>query len=112
MRSHSGTIRLALCFAGLLAALTMVIWRQSLALETLRTLDRLRDERALAEAERSDLVRQIEQSESRAFVVEAAHERLGMRVPFAHEIVILPLAPSTPATLARSANIAMNGVAP
>ena len=111
MRSHSGTIRLALCFAGLLGALTMVIWRQSLALETLRSLDRLRDARALVEAERSELVRTIEQLESRATIVAAAQERLGMRVPFAHEIVILPLSPATPATLARNANIALNGAA-
>lgn len=91
MRSHTGTIRLALCFALLLAALTMVIWRQSQALETLRALDKLRDNRALAEAARADLSRKIEQLESRAHVVAAARDRLGMRVPAAAEIVILPL---------------------
>jgi hypothetical protein len=91
MRSHTGTIRLALCFAALLAALTMVIWRQSNALGTLRVLDGLRDNRALAEAERSELLRKIEQLESRAVVVTAAAARLGMRVPAADEIVILPL---------------------
>lgn len=110
MRSHSGTIRLALCFALLLAALTMVIWRQSNALETLRALDKLRDARALAEAERSDLLRKIEQLESRAIVVAAARTRLNMRVPSANEIVILPLradelAPPRPAN---SSNIAMS----
>jgi cell division protein FtsL len=91
MRSHTGTIRLALCFAALLAALTLVIWRQSQALETLRDLDKLRDSRALAEAERSDLLRKIEHLESRDYVVGAARARLGMRVPSADEIVILPL---------------------
>jgi cell division protein FtsL len=91
IRSHTGTIRLALCFAALLGALTMVIWRQSQALETLRALDNLRDSRALAEAERSDLARKIEELESRAHVVAGARERLGMRVPAAAEIVILPL---------------------
>ena len=91
MRTHTGTIRLALCFAALLAALTLVIWRQSNALETLRALDKVRDSRALAEAERSDLLRKIEQMESRAHVVAAARDRLGMRVPSADEIVILPL---------------------
>lgn len=90
----------------------MVIWRQSLALETLRELDRLRDGRALAEAERSDLIRKIEQLESRAVVVAAAHDRLGMRVPYAHEIVILPLQQHTPAARAAVApNIAMSGAA-
>jgi cell division protein FtsL len=110
MRSNNGTIRLALCFAALLAALTMVIWRQSLALETLSALDELRDGRALAEAERSDLIRKIEQLESRASVVNAARERLAMRVPFAHEIVILPLQQQVPqARPVDASNIAMTG---
>ena len=91
MRGHTGTIRLALSFAALLGALTLVIWRQSNALETLRVLDGLRDDRAIAEAERSDLLRRIERLESRAHVVAAARDRLGMRVPAASEIVILPL---------------------
>ena len=109
----NGTIRLALCFAALLGALTLVIWRQSLALATLRELDQLRDGRALAEAERSDLVRKIEQLESRSAVVSAAQLRLGMRVPSASEIVILPLQAPTPATRAPSAaNIAMSGARP
>ena len=103
----NGTIRLALCFAALLAALTLVIWRQSLALATLRELDGLRDGRALAEAERSDLVRRIEQLESRAVVVSAAQMRLGMRVPSATEIVILPLNANAPAARPTNANIAM-----
>jgi cell division protein FtsL len=108
MRSHSGTIRLALCFAALLGALTMVIWRQSQSFETLRVLDRLRDTRALAEAERSDLLRKIEHLESRAVVVEAAQQRLGMRVPSASEIVILPLAPARVRT-ATASSIALSG---
>jgi cell division protein FtsL len=108
MRSHSGTIRLALCFALLLGALAMVIWRQSQALETLRALDKLRDNRAVAEAERSDFNRKIEKLESRASVVAAAGARLGMRVPSASEIVILPLQGER-ARPASSSNIAMNG---
>ncbi len=112
MRSHNGTIRLTLCFAALLAALTMVIWRQSRALETLRQLDRVRDGRAVAEAERAELIRTIEQLESRASVVAAAESRLHMRVPFAHEIVIVPLQPSAPAVpVGAATNIAMTGAA-
>jgi cell division protein FtsL len=111
MRSHAGTIRLALCFALLLCALTLVIWRQSAALATLRELDRVRDARALAEAERSDLLRDIEHLESRAVVVAAARDRLGMRVPFAHEIVILPLqreaAPHSPSSSRASIALSM-----
>jgi cell division protein FtsL len=110
MRTHSGTIRLALCFALLLAALTLVIWRQSNVLGTLRTLDKLRDNRALAEAERSELLRRIDQLESRAVVVAAARDRLGMRVPSADEIVILPLHGKVPRPRsAHPSNIALNG---
>jgi cell division protein FtsL len=92
MKSHSGTIRLALAFAALLAALTLVIWRQSRALETLRAIDQLRGARVLAEAERSELLRNIQTLESRARVVADAQTWLGMHVPSASEIVILPLA--------------------
>jgi cell division protein FtsL len=111
VKSHRGTIRLSLCFALLLGALTMVIWRQSQAFETLRALDELRDARALAEAERSDLLRKIERLESRAYVVEAAQFRLGMRVPNANEIVILPLQTQR-ARVSDGNNIALGGAQP
>ena len=100
MRSHTGTIRLAFAFAALLAALTMVIYRQSRALEVLRAADEMRGARVIAEAERSELARRIQTLESRTRVVADARERLGMHVPSAEEIVILPLngrlAPSSP----------------
>ena len=91
MRSHSGTIRLALAFAALLGALTMVIYRQSRALEVLRAADEMRGARVIAEAERAELTRRIQKLESRARVVADARDRLGMHVPSASEIVILPL---------------------
>ena len=91
MKSHSGTIRLALAFAALLAALTMVIYRQSRALEVLRAADEMRSARVIAEAERSELARRIQTLQSRARVVTDARTRLGMHVPSADEIVILPL---------------------
>ena len=85
-----GTIRLALAFALLLASLTLVVWRQGRALEDLRTLDRTRAQRALAESERAALLGRIQHLESRARVVAVATERLGMRIPAAgDEIVIL-----------------------
>lgn len=105
MRSHAGTIRLALAFAALLGSLTLVIWRQSRALETLRALDELRSARVIAEAERSELTRRIQRLESRAYVVAAARDRLGMHVPAAAEIVILPLKPAAakaPTAIARA----------
>jgi cell division protein FtsL len=97
MRSHAGTIRLALAFAALLASLTLVIWRQSNALTVLRSVDQMRGARVIAEAERSELVRRIQTLESRTRVVADARDRLGMHVPSANEIVILPL--SAPATV-------------
>ncbi|MBI4408124.1 MAG: hypothetical protein HY561_00355 [Gemmatimonadetes bacterium] len=92
-RRGRGTLRLALAFAALLAALVAVVWRQSRALEALRALDETRRQRAVAEAGRMELLARIQQLESRARVVAAARDRLGLRVPTAAEIVILPLAP-------------------
>ena len=103
MKSHSGTIRLALAFAALLAALTMVIHRQSRALEVLRVADDMRSARVIAEAERSELARRIQTLQSRARVVTEARTRLGMHVPSATEIVILPLNGITPSPAPASA---------
>ena len=90
MRSHAGVLRLAIAFAALLGSLSLVVWRQSRALELLRAMDATRTARAIAEAERSELSRRVEYLESRARVVRDAAQ-LGMRVPSADEIVILPL---------------------
>lgn len=106
MRSHSGTIRLALAFAALLGALTLVIYRQSRALENLRYVEGMRADRVLAEAQRAELSRRIQTLESRAHVVTAARDRLGMHVPSASEIVILPLNGATKATNTTSATLA------
>lgn len=92
MRSQRGLLRLALAFAGLLASLSLVVWRQSRSLELLRGLDQVRQERAVLETERSLLVGRIQRLESRGRVVAAAGERLGLRVPVGSEIVVLPYA--------------------
>jgi cell division protein FtsL len=85
-----GTIRLALAFAALLASLTLVVWRQGQAIGVLRELDRTRADRAVAEAQRAELIGRIQYLESRARIVDVASGRLGMRVPAAgEEIVIL-----------------------
>lgn len=91
MRGPRGVIRLALAFAVLLASLSLVIWRQSRALEVLRALDGVRRERAVAEAERAEVLQRIRELESRSRVVSAAGARLGMRVPTGSELVILRL---------------------
>lgn len=89
MRGAAGTLRFVLGCAAMLASLSLAMWRQGRALETLRSLDEVRTERAVAESERSALVRHIQHLESRSRVVAVAGDRLGMRVPSAGEIVIL-----------------------
>jgi hypothetical protein len=89
MKGSAGTIRVALAFAALLASLSLVVWRQSRALETLRSLDSLRAERAVVEAERATVAREIQRLESRARLVAVGANRFGMRVPSGREITIL-----------------------
>ena len=91
MRSNTGVLRLALAFTALLVALTVVVKRQTHALEVLRGLDQARTTRAIAEARRAELHRQIEFLESRARVVAEATTRLGMHVPSSDEMVFLPM---------------------
>lgn len=73
----------------LLAALTLVTWRQVRALEGLAALDRLRREISLVIAEQHDLANRIRALGSRGRVTRIARERLGMRAPDASEIVWL-----------------------
>lgn len=100
MRKGTTVIRAALLFGALLCSLTLVVWRQSHALEALRELDRVRRERVVEEARRAALTRRVEQLESRARVSGLARERFGMRLPSGDEIVILPLGEPVPRVLA------------
>lgn len=100
VRRGPPVIRAVLLVAGLLASLTLVVWRQSTALEMLRGLDAVRQERIVEEARRASLSRRVEELESRARVSMAARERLGMRVPTGAELVILPMAEPALATFA------------
>lgn len=90
---HEGTLRVALAFSALLGSLSLVIWRQSRALELLRELDALRTERAVAESNRSRLNERIQHLESRARVLEEASARWGMRVPASGEALVLKVRP-------------------
>jgi cell division protein FtsL len=85
----AGAIRMASAFALLFVALSLVVWRQSRALEDLRGLDAARSTRAVLQAERSELQREIHRLEGRTRIVAVAGERLGLRVPAATEITIL-----------------------
>lgn len=88
-RASAGVIRLALAFALVLAGLALVVRRQSRALELVRAVDRARAERALAEAQRAELIQRIDGLQSRARIT-AVVARGGMRLPSGSEIVILP----------------------
>jgi cell division protein FtsL len=89
MRKGNGAIRMSVAFALLYASLALVVWRQSRALEELRGLDSARSERAILQAERADLQREIQRLESRARIIAVAGARLDLRTPSAHEIVFL-----------------------
>lgn len=98
MRGGGRTVRLALVIAALLGSLSLVVWRQSRALETLRSVERVHRERAVLEAERTRLSRRISELESRSRVARLARERLSMRLPTSEELVILPVEPLTGTT--------------
>jgi hypothetical protein len=113
MRKGPPLIRAGLLFLLLLGSLTVVVWRQSQALEMLRALDSVRSERALAESQRAGLARRIERLESRVWVSEAASSRLDMRLPSGREIVILPMMePSAPALAVRDGEAGRSTRAP
>lgn len=80
----------------ILASLVFVTWRQTRGLELERALGETEAERAIAEAERVDLVRRVEELRSRARIVRVARERLGMHLPADSEIVFLPAPPDGP----------------
>jgi cell division protein FtsL len=89
MKRSNGAIRMSAAFALLFASLSLVVWRQSRALEELRGLESARSERVILQAERSELQREIHQLESRTRIVAVAGDRLGLRTPGADEIVFL-----------------------
>jgi cell division protein FtsL len=89
MSRLSGPSLVALASAALLAALSLVAWRQTRAVEALAELDRVRRETSLVMAERSELVRRVQVLESRGRVVPEARARLGMHTPDASQVVIL-----------------------
>jgi len=92
---------LALWLVALLAALWVVIARQTASLNAARALADLRAERAALEGRRAALERRIRTAESRAVLLPRA-QRLGLRLPADSEIVFLPVpgaaAPSAPGT--------------
>ena len=92
MKRGTGAIRMGIACALLFGSLSLVVWRQSRALVELGRLDAARAERALLQAERSELQHAIQQLESRTRIVAVAGERFGLRNPSGDEIVFLQAA--------------------
>lgn len=86
---------LASWLVALLAALWLVIARQTASLNAARALTELRQDRAQLEGRRADLDRRIRTAKSRAVLLPRAL-RLGLRLPADTEIILLPVPDSSP----------------
>jgi cell division protein FtsL len=86
----------------LVAALASVVWRQTVGVERFRDLQKVRDEMAVARAERDDAASRILQLQRRERIVAFAQQRLGMHVARDEEIVLLRV-PASAAPRADSA---------
>ncbi|HEX2204827.1 MAG TPA: hypothetical protein VHG91_16075 [Longimicrobium sp.] len=73
-------------------ALASVVWRQTAGQDRFRELEGLREEIAVAEAERAELQNRILELSRRERIVRVAGERLGMHVARDEEVVLLPVA--------------------
>jgi len=80
---------IAVWLVALLAALSLVIARQTAALNAARALTDLREERAALEGRRADLERRARTGQSRAVLLPRA-QKLGLRLPADTEIILLP----------------------
>lgn len=85
---------IAVWLVALLAALWVVIARQTAALNGARALADLREERASLEGRRADLERRVRAAESRAVLLPRAKKQ-GLRLPADTEIILIP-APAEP----------------
>ena len=70
-------------------ALGTVIWRQTVGEDRMKELEKVREEIAVAQAEKAELQTRIVQLGRRERVVRYARERLGMHVARDEEIVLL-----------------------
>ena len=90
-RRGGGILRVAAFLAVLLAALAVVVSRQTKGVALQREIRSLEGERAVAEAARLELETRIQALQSRARVVRVARDRLGMHLPADSEVVLVPL---------------------
>ena len=82
---------LGLWLLAALAALWLVIWRQTDGLRAARALAETHQRRAGLEGTRSGLQRRIRDAESRALLIPRAQQYLGLRQPADTEIILLPV---------------------
>lgn len=75
----------------LTAALASVVWRQTVGVERFRELQKLREDAAVARAERDELATRILTLSRRERIVAYAQTRLGMHVARDEEVVMLPV---------------------
>ena len=85
---------IAFWLVALLAALWLVIARQTAALNAARALNDLREERATLEGRRADLERRVRTAQSRGVLLPKAQKQ-GLRLPADPEIILIPT-PSEP----------------
>ena len=77
--------------AVLVAALASVVWRQTVGRERFRELETVREEVAVAQAERDELATRILELQRRDRIVRYAEQRLGMHVARDEEVMLLPV---------------------
>ncbi len=105
-RRRSALLRLAWA-AGLVVAMGFVVWRQTVGADRMRELEKVREEIAVAEAERAELQTRMMTLGRRERVVRYARERLGMHVARDEEIVLL----AVPASVVRPDSSATDSAA-
>jgi len=86
---------IAFWLVALLAALWLVIARQTAALNAARALTDLREVRASLEGRRAELERRARIAQSRSVLLPRAR-KLGLRLPADTEIILIPAPPSQP----------------
>ena len=86
---------IAAWLVALLAALWIVIARQTASLTAARALSTLREQRAALEGRRADLERRARLAQSRAVLLPKAQKQ-GLRLPADTEIILIPAPPSAP----------------
>lgn len=75
----------------LVGALASVVWRQTVGRDRFKELERVREEVAVAEAERDELTTRILELQRRDRIAGYAEQRLGMHVARDEEVVLLPV---------------------